>query len=377
MVQTTLVSPRDLRSRTGTCNIIFKSQLFAKFGADKLILDVLGRTPTSCVLITDSTVKRLHGSKIKDDLEKIAKTKVVSLPPGERSKTLVNCIRILSELAKFGLDKEGVIVTLGGGVVGDIGGFAAAIYKRGVDYVQIPTTLLAQVDSSIGGKTGVDTKWGKNQIGRIYYPLGVLIDPTFLRTLPRAEYLNGIGEIVKYGVTSSEGIFCELEANNFESGFSDVLDLIEPCCKIKANIVSEDANDIAVRSILNYGHTIGHAIEAGSDYTIPHGISVLLGMLCEGWISRELGIFDSIDFKRQEKLIGRIFSKHLTDFRLGEGRIVKFALTDKKLVGGVLKMALPEKIGTMHKLCRHDFKTPVPLTLLKPSIAYAKKCLNI
>jgi 3-dehydroquinate synthase len=384
MVRATIIrvlNSENLASLRGmkkdSCNIIVAEGLFAKNKIGRFVVELLNRTPTSCVIITDSTVKKLYGSILVQELSRIARTDLITLPPGERSKGFSQCTKILSDLAKLGLDREGALILLGGGVVGDIGGFAASIYKRGVKHVQIPTTLLAQIDSSIGGKTGVDTEWGKNQIGTIYQPAGVLIDPAFLKTLPRHEILNGIGEMIKYGVTSSAKIFSELEANDIESG-SDITHLIEPCCKIKARIVSKDPNDFGIRSTLNYGHTIGHSLEAASNYTMSHGISVLVGMISEGWLAHELGLFQTTDFLRQEALIKRLLRKDsLLNLRMSQNRITKFALTDKKNASGKLRMSLPERIGRMHVTKDGSFKTPVPIDLLKPSIDYAKNVLSV
>ena len=178
----------------------------------------------------------------------------------------------------------------------------ASLYKRGVEYFQVPTTLLAQVDSSIGGKTGIDTDWGKNQVGTIYQPTGVLIDPGVLRTMPRSEILNGVAEIIKYGIITDPKLFCELES----SDLNDVRQLekfIEPCCRIKAGIVSRDELERNERFILNYGHTVAHAMEGASNYSVPHGTAVLWGMLVEGWIAQQLRLFDSRDLEKQNSII--------------------------------------------------------------------------
>lgn len=369
-----LASLRD--KKRCSCDIIIDEGLLAKGKITRFASALLKRTPTSCVVITDSTVHRLYSSVAVEGLSKIAKTDLILVPPGEKSKTFDVCIKILSDLAKLGLERDGALILLGGGVVGDIGGFVASIYKRGVKYIQVPTTLLAQIDSSIGGKTGIDAEWGKNQIGTFYPPAGVLIDPILLKTLPRHEVLSGIGEMVKYGVISSERIFSELERSRAHSS-SDIGHLIEPCCKIKARLASKDPFDFNIRSILNYGHTIGHALEATSEYAISHGIAVLSGMLSEGWIARELGIFQVSDFQRQESLIKRLLTTNSRlDFQMQHERIVKFALSDKKNAGGKLRMSLPERLGKMHQNKKDGFKIPVPVDLLKPSIDYLKRVLS-
>jgi 3-dehydroquinate synthase len=379
----------EKKGRAPSSSIIFvrESLVLSKKGSqlDQLVVPLLlrGRNPTSCVVLTDLNVGKLYGSTIVQSFSRIARTDLIEIPPGEKSKTFATCTNILARLAKLGFDKDGLLILLGGGVVGDIGGFVASIYKRGVRYLQIPTTLLAQIDSSIGGKTGVDADWGKNQIGTFYLPDGVLIDPAFLKTLPDCEILNGLGEMVKYGVISSTKIFHQLEGKNNDhvESISDIAPLIEPCCKIKARIVSKDPYDFGIRSTLNYGHTIGHAIEAASNYSISHGMSVLVGMLAEGWIAQELDIFENADFHRQERLVKRLLENWRRRRKKGsisinldmrDETIARFALADKKNLGGKVRMSLPERIGRMHRGSDGSFKTPVPFNILKPSIRYAK-----
>lgn len=380
-----LVTPNDLlhvrytnpESSAQTCKILVQDGLFSSRKIEELLRGLLVKETASIVIITDSNVRRLYGPKIFDIFARIGKTNSVVIPQGERSKTLDQCSKILSDLSRLRLDKSGVLVLLGGGVVGDLGGFVASIYKRGTRYIQVPTTLLAQIDSSIGGKTGIDTPWGKNQIGTIYQPLGVLIDPKFLNTLPRREILNGIGEMVKYGVIASKKIFSSLEtALDFRSASDDLKNLIETSCKIKADIVTRDEFDQNIRSILNYGHTVAHAIEATTSYRLSHGSCVLIGMLCEGWIAKELGIFEREDFERQEELIMRILPKKMLSLELPEDRIVNFALGDKKNVGGKLMMSLPERIGRMHKTSEGSYKIQVPERLLSASITALRASAN-
>jgi 3-dehydroquinate synthase len=370
-------SALNQRGEKNSYNIIVEEGLFSKEKKLERFIALRGK-PTSCAVITDLTVANLYGSAILHSFSRFAKTDMIKIHPGERSKTFNTCIDIIARLARLGFDRNGLLILLGGGVVGDIGGFAASIYKRGVKYIQIPTTLLAQIDSSIGGKTGVDADWGKNQIGTIYQPIGVLIDPSFLKTLPDHEILNGIGEMVKYGVIASRKIFEELEGKNINS-ISKIVPLIEPCCKIKAGIVSKDPGDNGIRSVLNYGHTIGHALEAASEYKISHGVAVLVGMLAEGWISREMNIFENEDFQRQEQLIKRLLERwnkdNPTRVKMQKGAVVKYAFSDKKNVGGKVRMSLPERIGIMHPTKEGTFKTIVSFDLLKYSIDYVKSVL--
>jgi 3-dehydroquinate synthase len=381
-----LVNSRDENELSNlpidSCKVIVEDGIIlSNERLEDLLRGVLGnydnhKPQTSFALITDRNVRRLYGSSVVPKFSKIAKTKTIALMPGEKTKTFQRSSKILTELAKFRMDRDGIIVLLGGGVVGDIGGFVASIYKRGVRYIQVPTTLLAQIDSSIGGKTGVDTEWGKNQVGTIYQPSAVLIDPRFLRTLPRSQLLNGIGEMVKYGVIADRVIFEKLEhAKDFGSS-RNLVSLIEPCAKIKAGIVSKDEHEQNMRSQLNFGHTVAHAIESASDYRISHGQSVLMGMISESWIAKELSFLNQDDYERIVDLINKVFSGFLVArsfFRLEESKLVQFALGDKKNSGGRLRMSLPEKIGKMHTTKDGSYKIPVPIDLFKGSIIESRR----
>lgn len=326
--------------------------------------------PSSIVIITDSNVGIEYGDLVREDLSKIARTCIVSFKAGESSKTLESAATLLSKLAALDLDRKGVVISLGGGVVGDLTGFVASVFKRGITYFQIPTTLLAQVDSSIGGKTGVDAKWGKNQIGTFYHPRGVLIDPLALKTLPESELINGVGEIVKYSVIANEKMFDQLSRSRLDSG-EELGKFISECCAIKVNIISKDPNEKNLRSILNYGHTVGHAVEAASGYSLSHGKSVIIGMLAEGWIARQLGFFKQDDYERQQALLRSldISSYHLN---LDEKKLLALALADKKSSSGVIRMSLPERIGRMRVTKDGSYRIPVSTKLFSRSLRYLR-----
>jgi 3-dehydroquinate synthase len=203
-----------------------------------------------------------------------------------------------------------------------------------------------------------------------------LIDPRFLRTLPPSELLNGIGEMVKYGVVSSKEIFTALE-RCVDFSVDEVRGLIKPCCRIKAGLVSEDERDQGVRTILNYGHTVAHALESSSHYRLGHGVSVLIGMLSEGWIAQEMGIFEPSDFERQQTLIKRILNlTKKNSFRIKENQVIEFAFGDKKNFGGKLMMALPERIGTMHGSNDGSYKIEVSSRLLRQSLVHVRSILS-
>ena len=335
---------------------------------------IVSRLPTSAfsgassiAIISDDVVSKLYANKMKSRLSKIAKTSVITFPHGEKSKNLRTCSAVASKMSDLGLDRRSVLVALGGGVVGDLGGFVASIFKRGIKYVQAPTTLLAQVDSSIGGKTGVDTDWGKNQLGTFYQPRAIFIDPSTLNTLPRSEVINGLGEMIKSGVIADKSLFCSIE-KTLSLNIQNLKPLIPQTCRIKARIVQEDERENNLRSVLNYGHTIGHAIEASANFRLSHGKCVILGMIAEGWIASKLGIFEESDHERQRDLLRRIIKSSGIETTLDARRILGFAKLDKKSSAASIRMALPEKIGKMHSKKNGSYLTLVSKNLFLESL---------
>ncbi len=250
------------------------------------------------VVVTNDTVKRLYGSRILRGLKAAGfKPTVLSLPDGERTKSLKWVSAILDELVRCRYERKTLLLALGGGVIGDVAGFAASIYLRGIPFVQVPTTLVAQVDSSIGGKTGVNHPLGKNLIGSFYQPKLVLSDPGVLRTLPAREYRAGLAEVIKYGVIADAEFFDFLERD-----MRRVLDLeptavhhiIRTSSVIKAAVVSEDEREGDRRRILNFGHTVGHALETVTGYRrYKHGEAVAIGMVAAARLAGDLGLADS------------------------------------------------------------------------------------
>jgi 3-dehydroquinate synthase len=247
--------------------------------------------PGLCVIITDSTVGPLHASDAQDALERagwrVAGT--VEVPSGESSKSLEAYAGALKRLARMGLTRDGTIFALGGGVVGDLGGFVAGTYMRGVDLVMLPTSLLAMVDSAVGGKVGVDLPEGKNLVGAFVRPRLVAADLDRLVTLPEREISNGLAETIKMGLLSGTDFFGDLgliEASR--TGDLDALQtLVLDSIRFKANVVAEDELEGGLRAILNYGHTVGHALEAAADYNLSHGTAVAAGMVAAAILSRE------------------------------------------------------------------------------------------
>lgn len=349
------------------CDILIEEGLLGRIDAN--LHSLLGSDPSSITVITDSNLKKQYGETLSRELSKCTRTGLVSFSAGERHKTFATVTFLLKRLASLKVDRKGVVICLGGGVVGDLGGFASSIYKRGITYFQVPTTLLAQVDSSIGGKTGVDALWGKNQIGTFYHPRGVFIDPLSLDTLPRSELINGLGEMIKYSIIANRSLFGKL-SNSTMNSVAELKQFIPECCRIKVRVVSMDEREENLRSVLNYGHTVGHAIEAASDYSLTHGKSVILGMLAEGWIAKELGFFEGNDFEKQEDLLRKFKLGSFSN--LNKRNLLAYALADKKSSSGVIMMSLPEKIGKMHTTEGGSYRIPVPQELFKGSIEYLR-----
>ena len=302
-------------------------------------------------IITDENVARLYLSTVERSLcDAGFDTLSITVPAGEQSKCLSEAEKIYERLILGHHERGDPLIALGGGVVGDLAGFIAATYLRGVPYLQIPTTLLAQVDSSVGGKVAVNHSLGKNLIGAFYQPSLVLTDVDTLQTLSRYELLSGLGEIVKHAMIRDEKLFVSLE-NQIDSILSNGLPaeqweaLIEANCCIKAGVVARDEREAGERAILNYGHTVGHALEALSGYGIySHGAAVLLGMTAVGEIARCRNMFRVQDQKRQDALIRKIIRgiQH-PEFSIED--IPRKMMLDKKVKDGKIRFILPERIG--------------------------------
>lgn len=243
-------------------------------------------------VITDETVAALYQATLDKCLGQEGFSPTwLTIPPGEESKTLATFEHLCEALAASGMKRDGLIIALGGGVVGDLAGFVAASYMRGMDIVQIPTTLLAQVDSSVGGKTGLNIPQGKNLIGAFWQPQMVIADPNLLATLDDRQFACGMAEVVKYGAIASASLFKRLDGMNRQAAQQDMDDIVFRCCGIKKGIVEEDERDTGRRMLLNFGHTFGHAIEqAGAFRTYTHGEAVAIGMVMAAKLGESLGI---------------------------------------------------------------------------------------
>jgi 3-dehydroquinate synthase len=297
-------------------------------------------------LVSNQTVWRFWGDAVR---EALPDAEAVMVPDGERFKILPTVARIYDTLQRAGADRSAVLITVGGGVVGDMGGFAAATYMRGITLVHVPTTLLAQVDASVGGKVGVNLTGGKNLVGAFHQPALVLTDPDVLQTLPRREFRAGIYEVIKYGVACSRDLFVRLQGGLGPISRRDAATLtpvIAACCRIKAEIVGSDEREAGPRRLLNFGHTAGHALETLTRYRrFLHGEAVAYGMLVAGELALARGLMRADDRDAVASLIAQLGPlPPLGD--LAAPAIVEQMRRDKKVLDGRLHMVLPGAIGT-------------------------------
>lgn len=306
-------------------------------------------SPTSCAVLSDENVAPLYAGTVVDSLQAAGfDSHLVQIPAGEEQKSIETFGRLCRRLVDLGLDRKSVLVALGGGVVGDLGGFVAAGYMRGIPYLQVPTTLLAQVDSSVGGKTAVNLPQGKNLVGAFYQPVGVYVDSSVLSTLADRDLRAGMVEVLKYGVIRDAQFFRWLE-ENLEAVLAlegeAVLHAVRRSCEIKAEVVAVDERESGLRAILNYGHTVGHAVEALSTYgRYRHGEAVAVGMEAAAALStRHLDLSDE-QAHRQHELLSRLQVPTRIENLSVEDVIEKMA-SDKKTVAGRLRFILARRLG--------------------------------
>lgn len=301
------------------------------------------------VVITDDCVGDLYGKKFLAALKDMgAVASLIDFPAGESSKNINTVLDITGKLIEGEADRETCLIALGGGVVGDIAGFVASVFMRSVPYIQIPTTLVAQVDSSIGGKTGIDLPYGKNLLGTFYQPAAVFASLSFLETLPEKEFNNGLAEIIKYGVIDDEKMFRTLEDGIDAVKAKDqkiLLNLVESCCQIKRSIVEIDEKEQGLRRILNFGHTLGHALETISKFTITHGEGVALGMIAAARISEKMGYLKNGEAGRIAALIRQTGLPVKIPKSLDGEKIIAQLRMDKKKKDGIIHFVLLKKIG--------------------------------
>ena len=331
----------DVRAATGGYCVLIGGGLTDRLGP---LLDEWRIGPRRFV-VSNPVVWRIHGERIAPALPD---AEVVLVPDGERHKHLASVARIYEALVRAGADRGSVVVAVGGGVIGDMAGFAAATYLRGVDLVHVPTTLLAQVDASVGGKVGVNLAAGKNLVGAFYPPRLVVTDPAVLATLPRREYRAGLYEVIKYGMACSAELFAELErkAARLADPSADIVPrIVAECCRLKAAIVSDDERESGGRRVLNFGHTAGHAIEAVTAYRrFRHGEAVAWGMLVASQVAVGRGLLSEHDDRALRALVMNLGPlPHIAE--LPATKVLELTRRDKKVVNGLLHFVLPTGVG--------------------------------
>ena len=294
------------------------------------------------IVITDDFIPKIYLNTIKENMSNL---QIFEVPQGEKSKSMEIAYSIIDDMIDSKITRKCLIIALGGGVVGDLAGFIASIYMRGVDFIQIPTTLLSQIDSSIGGKVGINATNMKNAIGSFYQPQLVLIDPDTLNTLSSREFNNGIAEMIKYGLIADKSIFTDLLEKDI---IPNIEDYIEKCIIIKKNYVINDVFDQKERQILNFGHTIGHAIEKFSNYKLLHGESISIGMTL---MSKKYNYYDN--------LVKTLVKYSLPfNYEYNKGEIYDYIKTDKKATSNSLNIVLVEEVGKgfIKKIAIEDIK---------------------
>ena len=337
----------EVKTSLFTTPVLVGRGLFDTLGEQ--LQECLPEAPTSIALISDSNVGPLYAGKAAASLAALAPVALTEIvPAGEASKNGDLLLQICSRMATAGLDRNALVVALGGGVVTDLAGFAASIFKRGIDCVAVASSLLGQVDASIGGKTGVDLPQGKNLVGAFHHPRAVIIDPDLLQTLPAEEWRNGLGEVLKYAVLGDAEMFARLEQCNPESLLAapeEVELLVTRCAGLKTDVCSRDPSDLGERQGLNLGHTIGHALEAAAGFSsLHHGEAVALGLIGEADLAALLGLADKRLRARVKAVCGRLGLP--TDAGgLDPAEVRAFLRADKKRVGASIRFALPLQVG--------------------------------
>lgn len=336
--------------------------------------------PTRVAVITDSHLFKLYRHELSNVLAGLFPV-ILNFPAGEKNKNLSVIEKLFSGLVKNRLDRKSLIVAFGGGVTGDMAGFLASVYMRGIPFIQVPTSLLAMVDSSIGGKTGIDTPEAKNMMGSFYQPESVIIDTEFLKTLNENEYKNGMAEVIKHAVIMDKHSFHLLESRPsvFLSRNEMLLQegMIYKSCTVKKNVVQSDEREKGLRQVLNFGHTAGHAIEQATGFGIPHGFAVGLGMAIEAVISNKRGLLPGNELRR---IVGVLKTYGLFQYagalkKIGADQLIRAAMSDKKNVNGKIRIVLIEKIGKTRSV-KNQHSFDVPEKELKDGLDAFKEMIN-
>ena len=302
-------------------------------------------------IITDDNVGPAYAARVRFTLES-NRSAVFTVRAGEAQKTRESWARLTDELLSAGFGRDSAVVAVGGGVIGDLAGFVAATFMRGIPFVQVPTTLLAMIDASIGGKTGVDTPAGKNLVGAFHQPAAVVADPSVLRTLPREHLRAGLAEAIKHGVIADETYFdmVSMMAAGIEgtdAAGDAMIELVARSVEIKADVVRRDEREGGVRKVLNFGHTIGHAIELLSGYTLLHGAAVGIGMCCESALAEHLGIATAPTSARVWSAVMAAGLPARVPASVAIDDVISSTYADKKARSGRVEYALPSRIGAM------------------------------
>lgn len=328
-------------------DIVIKEGLLSEIGHDVKNEGLAYRY----AIITDDTVGRLYGEKLLHDFKTHGlNAELIVFPAGEKSKNRETKAWIEDRMLESGFARDSAVIALGGGVPGDMAGYVAATYTRGLPYVQIPTSLVACVDSSIGGKTAVDTPHGKNLIGAFYQPWRVYVDIATLSSLDEKNIREGLAEVIKYGVISDGALFKFVDENLdkiFSYDCEALTHIVKRGCEIKARVVEKDERESDLRKILNFGHTIGHAVENLSGYTISHGEAISIGMVAEGRLSVEMGLWGENELKSLTELIKKAGLPTDIPKSMDIKEINQAMKLDKKSRGGSIEMVLPKSIGKM------------------------------
>jgi 3-dehydroquinate synthase len=349
--------PLDARSY----DIKIGGGLLARLGSECAALE-LGRR---CAIISDAHVAPLYAKAAESSLTRAGfEVVIITVPAGETAKSIKTVEYCYDQFAKHRLERKSFVVTLGGGVVGDLGGFVAATYLRGIAFVQVPTTLLSQVDSSVGGKVGVNLKAGKNLVGAFHQPRLVLCDLDTLKTLPEREYRSGLAEVIKYGIISDAKFFRQLERDLprlLKRDPSTLARVVARCCEIKAYVVGEDETETGLRAILNFGHTIGHAIEAISGYgKYLHGEAITIGQIAAAKLSQRQLSLPNADVQRIASLFKNAgLPTQYQPTRAQLTRLGNAMKLDKKVSAGEVKFVLAKNIGEV------EFGHKVPIALIE------------
>jgi len=309
-------------------------------------------------IITDTNVEKLYAKDfLRNFVMNRLDTYLLRFNAGEQQKNRQTKAYLEDELIDFNFTRDSVVIALGGGVVGDIAGFVAATFNRGIPYVQVPTTLLAMVDSSIGGKVAIDHPLGKNLVGAFHQPKKVFIDLDILKTLPKREILNGLAEIIKHAVIADKEFFGFLDKNmeKILSADSKLMEkTIKRACEIKARVVEADEKESGLRKILNFGHTIGHAVEALTNFQISHGEAVSIGMVKEAQLAKELELISQKDVDKIKAILEKAGASTKLPIGIRHKDIIKKTLLDKKVRGGKVEYSLPLRIGKV----KHGIPVP-------------------